>query len=225
MVEEELATPGREDNMMELGAAAAAASGYGAGAASSSGPAAAADTGHISDTAVVPIKARTQAFEEQIKGNLRGGMVAGPTPRWGTGAARVPWSTYHKRSDSGASTASATSAASAASTATTVAMPKQMREQIDIDILINLAKDRRREWNKSEDIETIELSMEVSDLMYKIEKLRSGIIPKIEELRSGHKSKTKSKTKEAEDTAAAIAASAASIKAKKRLMDIMEMPL
>ena len=59
----------------------------------------------------------------------------------------------------------------------------------------------------------------------KIEKLRSGIIPKIEELRSGHKSKTKSKTKEAEDTAAAIAASAASIKAKKRLMDIMEMPL
>ena len=169
----------------------------GSAAASSSG------YGVGSSTAIVPVSATTQEPEDPPRYYLRGG---------------------HRRTDSATSAASATSAISATSTATTVAIPKQMRKQIDIDILIKVAKDRRREWNQSEDIDKIELSMEISDLMYKIEKLRSGIIPNIEELRSGRKSKSKSKTKADEDTAAAVAASAADIVAKKRLMDIMEMP-
>ena len=90
---EELAAPGQIDAMMAASSAAASASGYDA----------------ASSTAIAPVRARTQAFEEPATSNLRGtSRVVG-----------------HRRSDSAASTASAASAASAASTASTAAIPKQ----------------------------------------------------------------------------------------------------
>ena len=65
--------------------------------------------------------------------------------------------------------------------------------------MITVARDRRREWNLSDDIDKVELSMEISDLIYKSEKLRS------------NKNKNQ-------------AGGLAYIAAKKRLIEIMEMP-
>ena len=66
--------------------------------------------------------------------------------------------------------------------------------------MITVATDRRREWNLSDDIDKVELSMEMSDLMYKSEKLRSNKTIKNQ------------------------AGGLAYIAAKKRLIEIMEMP-
>ena len=189
--EEELAAPGQIDDMMASRSAAAAAAGADAGsaAASSSGYAAgtvaATDSGHISDTATVPIKPRTDAFEELTTNNLRG-------------TSRV-WVGGHTRKDSTGSTISAESARTAASTATTVAMP-QKEVPSDIDQLIEVARVRRRILNLRQSDEEVQLSMEISDLIYQIEKLRNS--PKYINL----------------------SIQAAYKKAKLRLMEIMEMP-
>ena len=173
----------------------------GSAAASSSGYAAAG-----SSTAIVPVGATTQGPEAPPRYFLRGG---------------------HRRTDSSTSTISAVSAKSATSTASTVAIPKQMRTHIDIDVLIGLATERRREWNLSDDIDNLELSMEISELMYKIEKLKTKHIAFKKELRvesrTGRKVK-KSKAQEDKDTDEAIDVSKAYVVAKKRLMNIMEMP-
>ena len=73
----------------------------------------------------------------------------------------------HRRTDSSTSTASAASGASATPTATTVAIPKQPTKQTqDIYVLIEVARERRREWNRSDDNDKVQLSMEMSDLIY-----------------------------------------------------------
>ena len=179
VAEEDLATPGREDDMIALGAAAAAASGYGTGGASSSSSAAAADTDVGSSTAIIPVSARTQALEEVIQGSLRGGVVPSSAIRWGSNKPKMGWGFYHRRDDSGASTESATSAVSATSTATTVAIPTattvaippRMSEATDIQVLIGVARERRVAWNLSNDIEKIRISMRISDLIVQIENL------------------------------------------------------
>ena len=185
--EEELTAPGQIDDMLAKSSAAAAASGYGTGSASSSSSAAAADTDVGASTAIVPVSARTQALEEVIQvtqGNLRGGVVPASPIHWGP---KVPppkkgGGFYHKRSASGASTESATSGVSATSTATTVAIPtvptvptvaipQQISSSKDLQILLDVARDRRREWNKSNDVAKVRISMNISDLIYQLEQL------------------------------------------------------
>ena len=191
--EEELAAPGQIDEMMAERAAAAAAStadfSYGSAAASSSG------YGGGSSTAIVPVGARTQAIEEQIQGNLRGGVVPAalrPT--------RYDWSraAQHRRSDSGASTESAASAASAVSTATTVAIPPQIQQKMDIDTLVHISRQLRVALNARNTDDDAQLAMEIMTHLLIIEKLRSN-----------EKYKT-------------VAGGKAYIKSKKRLLDIVE---
>ena len=147
--EEELATPGQIDDMMASSSAAASSSGYDAG----------------SSTAIVPVSARTQAFEEQIQGNLRGSRWEGPEPPWGRGRIKEPirwtWAGQHRRSDSAASTESAASAASAASTATTVAIPPQIQQQMDIDTLVHISKQLRVLLNQRNTDDDAQLAMEI----------------------------------------------------------------
>ena len=105
----------------------------------------------------------------------------------------------HRRTDSSTSAASATSATS---TATTVAIPKQpIKQSADIYVLIEVARERSRAWNRSDEDDKVELSMEISDLIYQI-----GEFMKPE----GNLKPTDGK---------------AYIKAKKSLIEIMEMPL
>ena len=153
---------------MASSSADASSSGYASGsaAAADSGSAAAADSGHISDTAIVPVSARTQAFEEQIQGNLRGSRWEGPEPPWGRGRIKEPirwtWAGQHRRSDSAASTESAASAASAASTATTVAIPPQIQQQqMDIDTLVHISKQLRVLLNQRNTDDDAQLAMEI----------------------------------------------------------------
>ena len=124
--------------MMASSSAAASSSGYDAG----------------SSTAIVPVRARTQAFEEPTTSNLRGTLrVVG-----------------HRRTDSTASTASA---ASAASTATTVAIPTQIRQKMDVDILVEVSKERRRILNQKDTEEDSQLAMAITTKVLMIDKLRS----------------------------------------------------
>ena len=211
--EEAVSTPDQTADMVaSSSAAAASSSGYGSAAAA--------------DTDEVSVRVRAQALEEQIQGNLRGGVVAKPTTstQGNLRAPRYDWRqvAQHRRSDSETSTASAVSAASAVSTATTVAIPKQMRAQIDIDIVLAAALDRRIAWNKSNDIDKVEISMEISTLMRNIEKS----VATITEINTRIKSKIKYKTKAAEskDRDTVDALSKAYVVSKKRLMDIMELP-
>ena len=139
-----------------------------------------------SSTAIAPVGVRTQEFEEPIFGNLRG----------------TPGMFRHRRTDSSTSTASAVSAASAASTATTVAIPKQpTRKTPDLYVLPEVARERKREWNRSDSDDKVQLSMEISDLIYQI-----GVL-----------TNTKDYHKPAVDKAY--------ITGKKRSIYIMEMPL
>ena len=135
--EEELASQGQIDDMMALGSAAASLSGYDAG----------------SSTTIVPVRVRTQEFEELTSSNLRG----------------TPQVVGHRRTDSSTLTASAASAASAVSTATTVAIPKQpTKTSPNMYGLIEVAKERRRVWNRSDEDDKVQLSMGISNLMYQL---------------------------------------------------------
>ena len=111
----------------------------GSSAASSSGY----DAGSSAD--IVPVRVRTQEFEALTISSVRG------TPRV----------VGHSRTDSTASTASA---ASAVSTATTVAIPPHIRQQSDIDILVEVSKERQMILNQKNTVEDCQLAMEITAL-------------------------------------------------------------
>ena len=67
--------------------------------------------------------------------------------------------------------------------------------------MIEVARERRREWNRSDDDDKVQLSIEMPDLIYQI-----GVITNSEKYHTTTTDK-------------------AHIKAKKRLIEIMEMPL
>ena len=153
---------------------------FGSSAVSSSGY----DAG--SSTAIVPLRVRTQTVEEPPSGDLRG----------------LPWRLGHRRTDSSTSTESVVSATSGVSTATTVATPKQpAKKPPDLNVLLEVAEGRRRDWNRSDSDDKVQLSMEISDLIYQIGVLTNSV--------EYHKP----------------AVARAYIKAKKRLIEIMEMPV
>ena len=201
------------------------------------GSSAAASSGYSRDT----VRARTEEFEAQTTRNLRGtpakGLVAGqgsgsgsgsgsastqPSPpgqaiisqeawaRYRTGgpvtvvgppSTTVPYTirmgTASEASAAKASSASASaSSASSGSRATTIsALPR------DIYVLLADAKRRRTELNATNAVNNSQLAMEISDLIYQINLLTNS--------KDYHKP----------------VAGRAYIKAKKRLIEIMDMPL
>ena len=159
--EDAVYTPDKTDAMMATSSAAASSSGYGGAAASASG------YGDGDSAALVPVRVRTQEFEERATGNLRGtGNLR--APRYDSSRA-----TQHRRSDSGASTESATSAVSAVSTATTVAIPAQVQPKMDLETLIKAAKHFRTILNDRDEIEDSKLSGEITTNILIIETMRS----------------------------------------------------
>ena len=108
----------------------------------------------------------------------------------------------HRRTDSSGSTASAVSAASAASAASTVAMPTQIKPKaIDIDTLIAICNERKTVLNQQNTVDDSQLAMEITTNIVSINRLRSN-----EKYRTN-------------------AGGKAYVKAKKRLIEIMDMPL
>ena len=106
---------------------------------------------------------------------------------------------------------------------------------MDVEILIKVAKERRRVWNTSGDDTKEQDSKELAALIFQIETLMAGRIRAIAEAKELHKAKMKSKSKYTReidkfslvdfyDTPADIAAQKAFVRAKKRVMDIMEKP-
>ena len=202
------------------------------------GSSAAASSGYSRDT----VRARTEEFEAQTTRNLRGtpakGLVAGQGSGSGSGSGSastqpsppgqtivtqqamalyqagrrpvtvvgppsttVPYTvrmgTASEASVAKASSASASaSSASSVSRATTIsALPR------DIYVLLADAKRRRTELNATNEVDKVQLAMEISDLIYQINLLTNS--------KDYHKP----------------VAGRAYIKAKKRLIEIMDMPL
>ena len=137
VVEEEIAEPGHIDVMMSSSSAAANSSG------------------------IIPVRARTQAFEELTSSNLRGsiGRVVG-----------------HRRTASAASAASAAPADSTTSTVATVSdlVPAHIQQSMDIDTLIEAGRHRKAELRKRDTVEHQQLAMKMTSILLGIEKLRSG---------------------------------------------------
>ena len=181
------------------------------------GSSAAASSGYTRET----VRARTQAYEDQTSHNLRGtpavaartstdSTASGPTSSSAAAAASGPSSSSAAAAASGPASSSVAAAAttalgtaarpqsssqSSASAATTVtANPR------DIYVLLEEAKDRRRLWNRDDDFEKVQLSMEISDLIFQINKLTT---------RGDYRRP---------------AVGAAYVKAKTRLIEIKEMP-
>ena len=98
-------------------------------------------------------------------------------------------------------TALGTAARPPASTQSSASAGTTVANRYDIYILLAEAKDRRRLWNISNDIPKVQLSMEISDLIFKINKLRGRADAKTNPLVSEHYDA-----------------------AKLRLIEIMEMP-
>ena len=148
------------------------------------GSSAASGSGYTRDT----VRARTQAFEEQTSTNLRGSVGRRSTDSTASGP-------------SSSSAGASSSAAAAASSALSVAIPPHPQSSINIDILVQVSKERIRELNQKNTVDDSQLAMETDTLIRIIEKLRSN-----------QKYKTK-------------AGGLAYVKAKKRLIEIMDMPL
>ena len=142
VVEDELAEPDQIDDMLALRDTSASAS--------------ASSSGHISDTGIVPIRPRSQSYEDQTSRNLRGSIE---TPRWGG----------HRRTQSASTVASATAAA--AEEDPEVA---KIRMSTDIDVLLEAAKHRRSEFIIRDAVADHQLVMEMRSVAAGIEKLRPG---------------------------------------------------
>ncbi len=137
--------------------------------------------------------------------------ASGPTSSSAAAAASGPSSSSAAAAASGPASSSVAAAAttalgtaarpqsssqSSASAATTTTANPQ-----DIYVLLAEAKDRRRIWNHSADFEKVQLSMQISDLIYQIHILTGRADAKTSSL-----------------------VGQAYIKAKKHLIEIMEMP-
>ena len=142
--EEELRAPSQIYDMMASSSAAASSSSASASC-------------YISDTAIVPVRPRTQSYEEQTSRNLRGSTEV---PRWGG----------HRRTQS---SASVDSTASTAASAIEV-IPAHIQQSTDIDILLEAARYRRSELINRGTVADHQLAMEMKTIALGIEKLRSG---------------------------------------------------
>ena len=115
--------------------------------------------GGSSSSGIVPVSARTQQFEKLTRSNLRG------TPRV----------VGHRRTDSAESAASVQSADSTASTIATRAdaIPPHIQQSIDINILVQVAKERRTALNHKDTVDDSQLAMEIITLVLQTHTLRS----------------------------------------------------
>ena len=170
------------------------------------GSSAAASSGYTRES----VRARTQAYEDQTSHNLRGtpavaartstdSTASGPTSSSAAAAASGPSSSSAAAAATtalGTAAIPPSSSQSSASAATTITAKPQ-----DIYVLLEEAKERRRLWNRDDDFEKVQLSMEISDLIFQINKLTT---------RGDYRRP---------------AVGAAYVKAKRRLLAIMEMPL
>ena len=144
--EGELAKQDKIDDMVALRDAAGSGSGSGSGSAPGSG--------HISDTAIVPTRPRTQSYEDQTSRNLRGSIEQ---PRWGG----------HTRKHS-----SSTIGSAAGAEEEELAAPINI--STDIDVLIEAARYRISELRSRDTVADHQLVMEMRTIASGIEKLRSG---------------------------------------------------
>ena len=144
--EGELAKQDKIDDMVALRDAAGSGSGSGSGSAPGSG--------HISDTAIVPIRPRTQSYEDQTSRNLRGSIEQ---PRWGG----------HTRKHS-----SSTIGSAAGAEEEELAAPINI--STNIDVLIEAARYRISELRSRDTVADHQLVMEMRTIDSGIENLRSG---------------------------------------------------